>query len=67
MKNKVLHLFALAALACCFLLAGVLVACDTGKNGAHIDVPSEAIEVQIGDYEVPIPDGVDADGVVLSG
>ena len=67
MKNKVLHLFALAALACCFLLAGVLVACDTGKNGAHIDVPSEAIEVQIGEYEVPIPDVVDADGVVLSG
>ena len=69
MKNRLMRLLTLAALACCLLIAGVLVACggNTESKGAHIDVGNGTATAPLGEYEVPIPSVVDESGTVLSG
>lgn len=66
MKNKLIRTLTLIVLACCLAICGVFVACGT-KVDARIDVDAEPIEVQLGEYTVPIPDVVDKDGTILSG
>ena len=69
MKNRLMRLLTLAALACCLLISGVLVACggNTESKGAHIDVGNGTATAPLGEYEVPIPSVVDESGTVLSG
>ena len=68
MRTKLKRIVILAALAVVFAFAGVLVACEKNTNGAHIDVPSDPVEVELGSYSLSeMPDVVDKDGTILTG
>lgn len=60
------RIFGLLTVVLAFLLACTMVACGNDSNGMYIDVPSEAVECELGEYTIEIPNVRDADGFVIS-
>ena len=59
------RIWGILAVLLAFALAWTMVACDNSK-GMYIDVPSEPVECELGEYTIEIPYVRDADGLVIS-